>query len=59
MAKKTTHSKNFAKVKKYYKDGLWSEARVRNAVTHPTSAPWITSAEYEEITGKPYEVTEE
>ncbi len=55
MAKKTSeHSKNFEKVKKYYNSGLWSEERVRNAVTHPTSNPWITAEEYEEITGQPY-----
>lgn len=59
MAKKATHSKNFEKVKKYYKDGVWSNARVRNAVTHPASNPWITAAEYEEITGRPYEVETE
>lgn len=55
----TTHSKNFDKVNKYYHAGLWSEARVRNAVTHPASNPWITEAEYEEITGQPYETSEE
>lgn len=55
MAKTETHSKNFAKVKKYYNAGVWNEARVRNAVTHPTSNPWITPEEYEEITGQPYE----
>lgn len=47
----TTHSKHFAKVKKYYNAGVWNEARVYNAVTHPTSSPWITPEEYEEITG--------
>ena len=52
----TEHSKNFAKVKKYYDTGVWNEARVRNAVTNPASNPWITAAEYEEITGQPYEV---
>lgn len=33
-----------------------NEARVYNAVTHPTSNPWITPEEYEEITGEPYVV---
>ena len=28
----TTHSKHFAKVKKYYNAGVWNEARVYNAV---------------------------
>lgn len=59
MAKKATHSKNFAKVKKFYDNNLWSKARVRNAVTHPASNPWITAAEYEEITGQPYEANTE
>ena len=30
-----------------------------NAVTHPTSSPWITPEEYEEITGQPYVVENE
>ena len=55
----TTHSKNFAKVKKYYNAGVWNEACVYNAVTHPTSNPWITPEEYEEITGQPYVVENE
>ena len=56
MAKKSTeHSKNFTKVKNYYDKGLWSKERVYNAVTNPASAPWITAAEYEEITGEKYE----
>ena len=59
MGKKVTHSKNFAKVKNYYDRGLWSEVRVRNAVTNPASNPWITAEEYEEITGQPYEPVEE
>ena len=54
MATTTTHSKNFEKVKNYYDQGLWSKARVRNAVTNPKSNPWITAEEYEEITGGPY-----
>lgn len=43
-------SKNYAKVKKFYDRGLWSEARVKNAVR----ARWITPAEYELITGEKY-----
>ena len=44
-----THSKNYEKVKNYYKRGLWSIERVHNAV-----GKWITAEEYEEITGEPY-----
>ncbi len=54
MAKKSTHSKNFEKVKKYYDNRLWSKQRVRNAVENPASNPWITPEEYEEITGEKY-----
>lgn len=56
--KKDTHSKNFTKVKNFYDNGLWNEARVRNAVTNPKSNPWITAAEFEEITGRAYEAQE-
>lgn len=45
-----THSKNFEKVKSYYKSSLWNEARVRNAVVKE----WITAEEFEEITGEVY-----
>lgn len=40
------HSKNFEKVKTYYKSGLWDITKVRNAVGR-----WITEAEFKEITG--------
>lgn len=43
-------SKNYAKVKKFYDAGLWSEVRVKNAV----KMKWITPAEYELITGEKY-----
>lgn len=43
------HSKNFDKVKTYYDSGLWDKERVHKAVGR-----WITTAEYEEITGEPY-----
>lgn len=49
-----THSKNYEKVKKFYDRGLWTLEMVKNAVTNPASNPWITAAEYEEITGEPY-----
>lgn len=48
------HSKNYEKVKRFYSMGIWGKIRVANAVTHPASKPWITAAEYEEITGEPY-----
>ena len=48
-------SKHFDKVKSYYDRGLWNKARVRNAVSNQKSNPWITSEEYEEITGEAYE----
>lgn len=48
-----SHSPKFELVKSYYERGLWSKERVNNAV-----GKWITAAEYEEITGEPYnEVT--
>ena len=53
------HSKNFEKVKRFYSMGIWGKIRVANAVTHPTSSPWITPEEYEEITGQPYVVENE
>lgn len=42
-------SKNFEKVKGYYEKGLWSNARVYNAV-----GKWITEEEYQQITGDVY-----
>lgn len=51
-----THSKNFEKVKRYYDLKLWSKARVKNMVTNPKNAPWITADEYKEITGEEYAV---
>lgn len=43
------HSKNYEKVKKFYKMGIWSEKMAWNAV-----GKWITPDEYKEITGKDY-----
>ena len=45
------HSPKYEKVKAYYDTGLWSKTKVKNAVVHG----WITAAEYEEITGEPYQ----
>ena len=53
MAKTTTHSKNYEKVKDYYERGLWSIDRVYKAV-----GKWITEAEYKEITGFTYPAME-
>lgn len=44
-------SKKYELVKRYYDQGLWSRARVRNAVVKE----WITAEEYELITGEVYE----
>lgn len=43
------HSKNYEKVKKFYKMGIWSKKMAWNAV-----GKWITQDEYKEITGKDY-----
>ena len=40
----------FAKIKKWYEQGLWTKAMVANAVVKGK----ITAAQYEEITGEPY-----
>jgi len=44
-------SSKFEKVKRYYDEGLWNVARVRNAVVKG----WITAEEFQIITGEPYE----
>lgn len=44
----------FNRVKSYYDNELWNTTMVRNAVVKS----WITSEEYEEITGEPYETSE-
>ncbi len=43
------NSKNFEKVKKYYKMGVWSKKMVWNSV-----GKWITADEYKVITGDAY-----
>lgn len=43
-------SKKFAKVKRYYDEGLWSKRQVHDAVVKS----WITAEEYKIITGDPY-----
>ena len=40
----------FEKIKKYYQDGLWTKAMVRNAVIKGK----ITADEYYQITGEAY-----
>lgn len=42
-------SKKYYDVENYYKIGLWSKKRVRNAVGR-----WITKEEYKLITGEVY-----
>ena len=44
------HSKDFEKILKWYREGLWSKIRVRNAVEKKR----ITAEEYMEITGEQY-----
>ncbi len=44
------HSSNYAKIKRWYNMGMWSEARVYNAV----KMNWITADEFKEITGGEY-----
>ncbi len=43
------------KVRSYYERGLWSEKRVFDAV----GCGWITSEEFEAITGVPYPAGED
>lgn len=50
-----SHSKKFNLVRTYYKGGFWSKRQVENAV----KKGWITSDEYEEITGEAYPKQEE
>lgn len=44
------HSKDFEKILRWYREGLWSIIRVRNAVEKKK----ITAEEYMEITGEQY-----
>lgn len=44
-------SKKFEKVKRYYDSGLWNKQMVGNAVIKE----WITTEEYEQIVGEPYD----
>ena len=44
-------SKKYSTVKAAYERGSWTKAMVANAVIKG----WITAAEYELITGEPYE----
>lgn len=51
-APKVVHSPNFQKVKGYYDTRVWNDTMVIHATTHPTSSPWLTTAEAEEILGR-------
>ena len=44
------HSKNYMKIRNWYKTGLWTKNRVHDAVIKG----FITTAEYKEITGEDY-----
>lgn len=44
------HSKQYARVKKWYDAGLWPLSAVRLAV----EKGWITADEFKEITGQDY-----
>lgn len=46
------HSKNYLKIRGYYKAELWDEQRVRSVVGLATG---ITAEEYKQITGEDYE----
>lgn len=46
-------SKNFEKVRKYYKNRLWDLKKVHDAVGR-----WITAEEFKTITGEEYVVEE-
>ena len=54
IKKEVAHSPMFETIKKYYDDGKWNKAMVRNAVTNPNNAPFITTDEYKEIVGEDY-----
>ena len=45
------HSPKFQMVKDFYDNGQWKKKAVKNAVIRV----WITTAEYEEIVGEPFE----
>ena len=48
----TEHSAKYDRVKRYYGQGLWTAAMVRNAAKNPKAAPWITEDEVREILGE-------
>ena len=41
----------FNKIKRWYEEGIWTKAMVRNAVIKGK----ITAEQYEEITGEPFD----
>lgn len=45
-----THSKHYRNVKSWYRLGVWTIDKVRDAVVKG----WITEEEYTEITGEEY-----
>lgn len=48
--RRTGHSQNFEKYKRYYDNGLW----VKEMVLNITKRGKLTPEEYEEITGEAY-----
>lgn len=48
------HSSHYTEIKFWYDNGNWTKAWVHDAVTHPTSSPYLTKDEYKEITGEIY-----
>ena len=49
------HSAKFEDIKAWYEAGIWKKKAVKNAVVKG----WITTSEYEEITGEPQEENDE
>ncbi len=47
----TEHSEKFEMIKSYYDSGRWKKKAVKNAA----EKGWITTDEYEEITGEGYQ----
>ena len=45
------HSKNYSKVKLWYRMNMWKETKVRIAV----KIGWITKEEFADITGKDFD----
>lgn len=42
----------YEKIKRWYQQGLWTKAQVREAVTMPAKKPLLAPEQYAEITGE-------